>query len=83
VRLTENPTTGYRWHLAHCDRSILEVTRDEFGAPDPAQHGAGGEHVWEVVARALGHSTFQVVYRRRWESAVPAKTFSLDVSVTE
>jgi inhibitor of cysteine peptidase len=82
VRLTENPTTGYRWDLADCDQSILEVARDEFHPPDAARYGAGGEHLWEFVARAPGHCVLRLVYRRRWESAGPARTFSLDVSVT-
>lgn len=80
VRLSENPTTGYRWRLAQWDPSILELTRDEFHPGDVARAGAGGEHRWAFVARAPGRSSLQLASRRR-ESATPAKTFSLDVSV--
>jgi predicted secreted protein len=81
LRLAENPTTGHRWHLAEWDHSILEVTRAEFHPPDTPQAGAGGEHVWEFVARAPGTLSLRLAYRRGG-SASPAKAFSLHVSVT-
>jgi len=82
LRLAENPTTGYRWHIAEWDRSILEVTRDEFHPPDTPQAGAGGEHVWEFAARAPGSLSLRLAYRRRGGSASPAKEFSLNISVS-
>jgi inhibitor of cysteine peptidase len=82
VRLTENPTTGYRWHLVDWDRSILDLTLDKFQTPGTSRHGAGGEHLWEFVARAPGQSLLQWAYRRRWESAASTRNFSLRVSVT-
>jgi inhibitor of cysteine peptidase len=82
VRLAETPTTGYRWHLSDWDHSILEVTREEFHPPGTPRSGAGGEHVWEFVARAPGRLSLHWAYRRRWESGSPAKTFSLTVSIT-
>jgi predicted secreted protein len=82
VRLSENPTTGYRWQLVDWDRSILDVTRDEFQPPGTSRHGAGGEHLWEFVARASGQSLLQLAYRRPWEAATPSRSFSLRVSVT-
>ncbi len=82
VRLSENPTTGYRWHLVDWDRSILDVTLDEFQPYGASSYGAGGEHLWEFVARAPGQSLLQLAYRRRWEAATPSRSFSLRVSVT-
>jgi predicted secreted protein len=81
LRLAENPTTGHRWHLAEWDHSILEVTRTEFHPPATPLAGAGGEHVWEFVARAPGTLSLRLAYRRGG-SASPAKVFSLLVSVT-
>jgi predicted secreted protein len=83
VHLTENPTTGYRWHLIDLDRSILDLTLDEFQPSGTASYGAGGEHLWEFVARAPGQCFLQLAYRRRWEaSSRSTKSFSLRVSVT-
>jgi inhibitor of cysteine peptidase len=82
VRLAETPTTGYHWYLAAWDRAILTVRRDEFHPPATLRPGAGGEHVREFVARAPGTLSLHLAYRRRWRSGAPAKTFSLDISVT-
>lgn len=82
VRLPENPATGYHWRLAEWDRSVLDVTRDEFQPPAPARPGAGGEHVWEFVTRGRGRTSLHLERRRRWEEAASAKTFRLEVSVT-
>lgn len=81
VRLAENPTTGYRWRLVAWDRAILELIRDEYLAPDPVRPGAGGEHIWEFVARAAGDCELRLAYGRGWEAAAPARTFSLQVVV--
>ena len=82
LRLTENPTTGYRWHMTKWDSAILEVAHDEFCPPKALTLGASGEHRWEFVARGLGNSPLQLAYYRGWESGTSVKTFSLDVSVT-
>jgi inhibitor of cysteine peptidase len=82
IRLSENPTTGYRWQLDEWERAILELTRDEFHPPDLAPYGAGGEHGWRFVARAPGQTSLHLAYRRGQGSGAPARTFSLDVAVT-
>jgi inhibitor of cysteine peptidase len=82
VRLRENPTTGTRWTLADCSPSVLAVTRNDYHPPDTAVYGAGGEHVWEFVARAPGQCALRLVEHRRWEGGPPVQTFSLDVSVS-
>jgi inhibitor of cysteine peptidase len=82
VRLSENPTTGYRWRLLDWDHSMVDVTLDQFQPPGTSSHGAGGEHLWEFAARGPGQSLLQWVYRRRWEAASSARSFSLRVLVT-
>ena len=82
IRLMENPTTGFRWRLSVWDSSILELMRDTFVPSDSSQHGSGGQHVWEFVARGPGHNSLQMTYRRAWGAANPAKAFSLHVFVT-
>jgi inhibitor of cysteine peptidase len=82
IRLSENPTTGYRWQLADWDRTVLDIRRDEFRPPGTAERGVGGKHVWEIAARAPGRTSLRLGYSRSWESGSPARTFSLDVSVS-
>jgi inhibitor of cysteine peptidase len=81
VRLPENPTTGYQWRLSEVDVAKLEVIRDEFHAPTSPATGASGQHVWVFLAQASGASVLRITYLRRWQSASPAKTFTLDVSI--
>ena len=81
VRLAENTTTGHQWQLVDVDRALLDVTRDERIPPDSALPGAGGSHVWAFLARAPGHCSLSLAYRRSWEGAAPAQTFSLDVTI--
>jgi predicted secreted protein len=83
VRLPENRTTGYRWRIQECDRESLEVVRDEFQAPATARAGAGGEHVWEFLARAPARSRLRLGLGRSWEPTALARTFELDVSVQQ
>ncbi len=82
VRLPENPTTGYRWRIAEWDAAQLEVIRDEFRAPSTPVPGAGGEHDWVFRARASGTSLLRIVYARGWQSASPARTFTLNISIS-
>ncbi|GHO90704.1 hypothetical protein KSF_007520 [Reticulibacter mediterranei] len=82
IRLTGNPTTGYRWHLINWDHSILQRMRDEFQTPGTLSPGTGGEHVWEFVVRAPGQCLLQLAYRRRWGATIPTKSFSLHISAT-
>ncbi len=82
VHLAENASTGHQWQLIDVDRVLLDVTRDQPIPPDSALPGAGGAHAWTFLARAPGRCPLSFVYRRRWEGAAPAQTFSLDVTVT-
>lgn len=82
IRLPENPMAGYRWFLGEWDRTILELTHDQFHPPGAAGYGAGGEHQWVFAARAPGRTSVQLIYRRRWEADTPARTFTLRISVS-
>jgi predicted secreted protein len=82
VRLAENASTGHRWQLADIDRDLLDMTRDEPIPPDSAVPGASGAHAWTFLARTPGQCPVRFVYRRSWEGAAPAQTFSLAVTVT-
>ena len=79
IRLSENPTTGYRWQPVDWQRAILDLTRDDFEPPDPSRLGAGGLHCWRFVARAPGQTSLGLAQRRGSET--PVGTFSLVVTV--
>jgi predicted secreted protein len=82
IRLSENPTAGFRWQVDDWDRAVLDIRRDEFRPPGTSEHGAGGEHRWEFAALAPGKISLRLAYGRSWESGSPARTFSLNVSVS-
>ncbi len=82
IRLAENRTTGYRWKLGEWDQVVITNTSDKYVPPHIGVPGAAGEHVWEFSAGSPGHTTLRLEYRRSWESAPPAQTFSLTVTVT-
>ena len=81
VRLDENPTTGYRWRAGDWDQSIVDVTHEEFRPAERSGTGAGGEHVWQLQARAPGKTVVRLTYGRGWESGAAAREFSLTVTV--
>ncbi len=63
VRLAENPTTGFRWHLDHHDPCRLE--RDWF-EPSSGAPGRAGTHHWRFTADAAGVGQVQLTHRRPW-----------------
>ena len=83
LRLQENPSTGFRWSFAADGRPSCTVVADSFerGAGPP---GAGGDHKWQLKAVRAGACHLKLFYRRPFEpDAPPARTFTLDVQVTE
>jgi inhibitor of cysteine peptidase len=79
VRLEANPSTGYLWEVAGMDNTILrEVGQVEF-EPESAGLGAPATLVRRFEAVGPGQSNLALVYRRPWEKAEPARTFSVQV----
>jgi inhibitor of cysteine peptidase len=66
VRLSDNPTTGYRWELEPVagDRMLLEDAGYE---PSSRAIGSGGAATWTLHAAAAGTSTIRVKRWRPWE----------------
>ncbi len=64
LRLTENPTTGYRWTLETAPE--LEQIGDRFEAGGPAI-GAGGVRVFEFRATRVGRHELRLKNWREWE----------------
>jgi inhibitor of cysteine peptidase len=69
IRLSENPTTGYRWTIAQSNEKICSIVRDEFIAPVNHVLGAGGEHIWQFRAMAPGDCEIELVYSRSSSNA--------------
>ena len=83
LRLKENPTTGFRWSIAADGAPACAVVADSFERR-PSPPGAGGEHAWRIKAVRAGTCHLELIYRRPFEPGVPpARSFALDVQVTE
>ncbi len=83
LKLSSNPTTGYRWALQSVDQNILSQDGKPAYTPSNGQVvGAGGTELWRFVAQKAGKTTLTMIYARSWEKKVPpAKTFTLNVTV--
>ena len=79
VRLPGNPTTGFRWTVARTPAS-LRLIRATYVPMAPKRLGSGGTFVFRYAARP-GSGVLRILYRRAWEGAAPAKTFTLHVNV--
>ena len=83
LHLKENPTTGFRWSFAADGRPSCAVIGDSF-EQYKSPPGAGGDHAWGIKAVRAGACHLELLYRRPYEpDAPPARTFALDVQVTE
>lgn len=85
VCLAENPTTGYRWQLAHGSAAILTLMHDQAtapGSPDaPPRPGASGQHVWLFRAHSAGEANLCFESTRSWEKIATGKTVVFPVAV--
>jgi predicted secreted protein len=78
IILEENPTTGYNWSVSHTDG--LYIAADIFMPSNPELAGAGGIHVWSVMATGCGDQSFNATYGRTWENTT-AGNYTLNVQV--
>jgi predicted secreted protein len=66
LRLAENPTTGFRWHVSQSGPGGLHLLDEQFVAGAGAP-GAGGQRVLRFVGQRPGEVRLQAVLRRPWE----------------
>jgi predicted secreted protein len=71
IRLSENPTTGYRWTITQFGEKNCAVVHDQFVAPADKAYGAGGEHIWQLRAIAPGDCEIELIYSRASGNAEP------------
>jgi predicted secreted protein len=73
IELGENPTTGYKWHVASIDNTILEMKSRNFEPPTSSALGASGKALIKFVALRAGETTLVLELKRTPESK-PAET---------
>lgn len=79
VQLSENPTTGYRWHFQSHALPALRLIQDLFEASG-SQPGSSGVRYWIFAADTPGSVELRLELRRSWQKQ-PVGTFAVTVSV--
>jgi inhibitor of cysteine peptidase len=79
LQLSENPTTGYRWHLRKDGAPTLRTLEDSFEASASAP-GGGGIRYWIFAAEQAGAAALSLDLRRSWQPQ-PVSTFTIAISV--
>jgi predicted secreted protein len=67
VRLPENRTTGFRWHLALPDDGVV-LDEDRFDVDTSGRPGAGGVRIFRLRATTPGPHRLGATLRRSWVS---------------
>ncbi|MBZ5525205.1 MAG: protease inhibitor I42 family protein, partial [Acidobacteriia bacterium] len=81
IRLSENPTTGFRWDLTEKGEPACALRGDRF-VPAGGPPGASGQHSWTFQAVHLGECEVELVYHRRWqEKGTSARRFRVRLRV--
>jgi predicted secreted protein len=79
VRLPENATTGYQWHLVTVEGG-LEVADSDYEPPGRVVPGAGGTRVLRLRPTKVGDGRLELVLRQPWGDDV-AQRHALRVTV--
>ena len=73
LELRSNPTTGFDWHFADLDDTMIEVVQSRFERSSTGgQMGAGGVRIWELRALKAGKTRIHLDYYRSWEGVEKA-----------
>jgi len=83
IQLPSNPSTGYGWHIAEIEDSIIrQVGEVEFVDNSEGQVlGAAGLETLRFEALASGEANLVLTYDRVWEDVEPEDTFEVTVVV--
>jgi predicted secreted protein len=79
VQLSENPTTGYRWHLQSDGAPALGLVQDSMESPG-SRPGAAATRYWIFTAVAAGSVALRIELRRSWQPE-SIGTFGVKVNV--
>ncbi|MFI5099425.1 MAG: protease inhibitor I42 family protein [Actinomycetes bacterium] len=80
VRLSESPTTGYRWQ-PDIDTTRLRAADDRYEPAQPQARGGGGERVLGFEVLRAGTTALRLAERRSWESGPASTEFSVQLDV--
>ena len=84
LRLPENPTTGFRWHVTSPGGPACRIVSDTYEPPNLAPPGAGGAHVWRVEAVQPGLCNLTLRYSRSWDTeAASGRRFTVQIRVSQ
>jgi len=83
IRLTSNPTTGYRWEFsAPPEEAVVKFVSRYYEPAGTGLVGAGGTETWTFKAVARGKAVIFLHYARPWEKGVePVKRAAFAVVV--
>jgi inhibitor of cysteine peptidase len=89
VKLSANPTTGYKWSVSSTDRTFGYPAYDRYlAASSNGPVGSGGiqRFTWKTNSplNMVGSHTVKLEYKRPWEMNIaPAKTFTFTVKIID
>jgi inhibitor of cysteine peptidase len=82
VRLSENPSTGYRWQLDHIEGPV-EFVNDSYEPHLSVQLGSGGTRQFSFRAQAQGAARLALKHWKRFEGEGSViERFALDLRIT-
>jgi predicted secreted protein len=83
ISLDSNPTTGYKWQLAHSqDGKFLKLISSKYKAPKTELAGAGGKEIWSFKGLSVGQTKIVFEYKRPWEKdKEPIKRMTFMVNI--
>jgi inhibitor of cysteine peptidase len=83
VRLSENPTTGYRWNITTGPGLMTLDDTYIYTNPEGRMTGAGGVRFLTLEARMTGSEQISGIYKRSWEDTrAGIRVFSMTFVVT-
>ena len=84
LNLESQPSTGYSWQARGLDtRYLRQLEKSEWLPEVEGKLGGAGTQVLRFAAVGKGRTRLDLVYARPWASGQPARSFSIDVDVTE
>jgi inhibitor of cysteine peptidase len=82
IRLTENPTTGYRWSPDAIDDRVVSLVSTEYTPPPGGGVGGSGSVTLVFEARATGEGDIRLKRWRDWEGESSVRErYAIKVSV--
>jgi predicted secreted protein len=82
VRLTENPTTGNRWHYGLTENSVLAYMGSDY-LSNKTSPGSDGYRSFYFIGSLLGTARIQFMLRGAGETSPPLRTLQVLVAVSK